>query len=599
MSLAAGTEDRTRAGGAPTTPTTRLGKVLAELSAAHASGQTTVLSGSAVNDVFVADLSADLDGQPTLARLPEALAAWSARQRRRTLLYSYGPGLIALTPDHRHAATAMPAELLPAARRGGQVDVAADVSAILDGLSQPGQMPTLLLVDWAELAIPNDPTDPSGRPLLEHLATVGIDPAWAGAGHQLVLLDHSGGIDARLTASIGVHVHFLGRPSEHERVQAAQLLAAGTRRHLHLGPGLDADQFGRLTGGQMLDALVRARDSSTAQDPITAARIVASKAGEIRHQAGDVVRVLSDPDRRFDGSVAGLPQVRLLVEESTLVGQSIRAILVGPPGVGKSYAAVAIANQLGVPCVSLGLVRNMYVGESERQLEQAIDLIRAYAPVVVFLDEADQGALGSRKTAVDSSDVNRTMRGRLFEAFGDNGDDQGISVVLASNAVFGLDDATLSRFEPIPVLYPTAFELANILLIDAHRHHIPTDDGSIRAAVQSYAEQPLAMSGRDIVRIRQDATLRARWAGRADITGADVARAMDDSLHHPTPDAEIQILHSLLATRTMRRLPWVAAAYYDEPTEPPAYLKEVLDANGAPNPERIAARLRDLDAGVP
>lgn len=575
----------------------RAAALLAELDASRASGRTTIVSGPAVSDVYVASASVVDAADLTLARLPEAVATWAARQGRRLLQYSRTGGLVAVVPEGAPDPGVLPAQLQPAAARGNEaLDPAADVAAILGGLAQPQQPPTVLLVDWVDLTLPDDPIDPAGRLLLEHLVDVALNPDWREAGHQLVLLDHNGTTDNRLTSAIGVHVHLVGRPVEAERVAAAQILARGARRPMALAPELDPVLFGRLTGGQMLDAMVRARDASSPTAPITIESIVAAKSSEIARQAHGVVRVLSDPRRRFGEAVAGLPQIRLLVEESIRMRSSIRAILVGPPGVGKSYAAVAIANQLGVPCITFGLVRNMYVGESERQLELALDLIRAYAPVVVFWDEADQTALGSRETAVDSSDVTRTMRGRLFEEFGDNSDKHGVSVVLASNVVFGLDDATLSRFEPIPVLYPTTAELADILIIDAQRHGAPIEADSVRAAVLHYADRPLSMSGRDIVRIRQDAGVLAHWDHRHEITGADVACAMEASLHHTTPDAEMQILHSLLAARTMRRLPWEAARWLGEEYAPPAYLQRYLDANGAPDRVRIAHQLETLRA---
>ena len=82
-------------------------------------------------------------------------------------------------------------------------------------------------------------------------------------------------------------------------------------------------------------------------------------------------------------------------------------ILMGPPGTGKSYLAECFAKECGMLCVRFRPLRQMYVGQSERNQEKAFAAIRALAPVVVIVDESDQAEGGSRDQGAGDSGVDR------------------------------------------------------------------------------------------------------------------------------------------------------------------------------------------------
>ena len=64
-------------------------------------------------------------------------------------------------------------------------------------------------------------------------------------------------------------------------------------------------------------------------------------------------------------------------------------------------------------------LRQMYVGQSERNQEQAFAAIRALAPVVVIVDESDQAEGGSRDQGSGDSGVTERMRAAAFNFWGD------------------------------------------------------------------------------------------------------------------------------------------------------------------------------------
>lgn len=88
-------------------------------------------------------------------------------------------------------------------------------------------------------------------------------------------------------------------------------------------------------------------------------------------------------------------------------------IMVGLPGAGKSLAAKVIASMLDVPLLRLdvGALKGSLVGESETNMRDALAMIDAVSPCVVWLDEIEKGLGG-----VQSS--NRTDGGTTSNMFG-------------------------------------------------------------------------------------------------------------------------------------------------------------------------------------
>ncbi len=80
----------------------------------------------------------------------------------------------------------------------------------------------------------------------------------------------------------------------------------------------------------------------------------------------------------------------------------------GSVGTGKTFLAECYAGSIGIPCVKLRNFRSKYVGETEGNLEQVLNVLRSLGPVVVIVDEAD-ASLGNRRANGDSG-----TSGRVF-----------------------------------------------------------------------------------------------------------------------------------------------------------------------------------------
>lgn len=68
-------------------------------------------------------------------------------------------------------------------------------------------------------------------------------------------------------------------------------------------------------------------------------------------------------------------------------------LLTGVPGCGKSLCSKATASIFNVPLYRLDLatVQSSYVGESERQLKEALDMAEYVSPCVLWIDEIEKG----------------------------------------------------------------------------------------------------------------------------------------------------------------------------------------------------------------
>ena len=106
------------------------------------------------------------------------------------------------------------------------------------------------------------------------------------------------------------------------------------------------------------------------------------------------------PAERSSGSgfdaIAGLAHVKKyfsMIKNQIKNGNGrdiVRAVLlVGVPGVGKSFSVRVLSKEIGFNCLTLRSVRSMWVGESEKNLQRAFNAIEGLAPTVVFLDELD------------------------------------------------------------------------------------------------------------------------------------------------------------------------------------------------------------------
>ena len=87
-------------------------------------------------------------------------------------------------------------------------------------------------------------------------------------------------------------------------------------------------------------------------------------------------------------------------------------LLMGVPGCGKSLAAKAIAKQWELPLYLLDFstIQGRYVGQSEQQLKDALDIAEHVSPCILWIDEIEKGLAGAN----DSSGVTNRLIGQFL-----------------------------------------------------------------------------------------------------------------------------------------------------------------------------------------
>lgn len=124
------------------------------------------------------------------------------------------------------------------------------------------------------------------------------------------------------------------------------------------------------------------------------------------------------------------------------VSYSRGILLVGPPGVGKTYIINALPKETNLPMVSLNpsQIFSKYVGESESKLKNILDIVEAMSPSILFIDEMDS-LLSTRDADTTSSGVLRNIAQILLTWLGNQ--ERKTFVIGATNLAENIDEAYL------------------------------------------------------------------------------------------------------------------------------------------------------------
>lgn len=200
-------------------------------------------------------------------------------------------------------------------------------------------------------------------------------------------------------------------------------------------------------------------------------------------------------------------------------------LLIGPPGVGKTMIAKAIAGESGVPFFyqSGSSFVQMYVGVGAQRVRDLFAKARANAPAIIFIDEID--AVGKARGGENNHEWESTLNELLTEMDG-FGEQSGVIVIAATNQVEVLDAALLrsGRFDRrIYVDLPDLQEREEILRVHLKNRPYNLD-------LHEVAKLCIGFSGANISSLINEAAINALRHKRQEISMQDIMDTSDKVL---------------------------------------------------------------------
>lgn len=242
---------------------------------------------------------------------------------------------------------------------------------------------------------------------------------------------------------------------------------------------------------------------------------------EAKEELQDVVEFLRDPER-FRKLGAKLPK---------------GVLLVGPPGIGKTLLARAVAGEASVPFfhASGSEFDEIFVGTGAKRVRQLFDAAKARSPCVIFIDEID--TVGAKRTSSQIHPyANQTINQLLSEMDGFQ-QTEGVIVLGATNRRDNLDKALLrpGRFDVEVRVFPP--DLKGRRDIIAHYLKRITIDSSID--IDRLARGTTGCTGADLENMVNQAALKAAMDSASAVSMDHMEYARDKVLMGPAKKTRI------------------------------------------------------------
>jgi AFG3 family protein len=204
------------------------------------------------------------------------------------------------------------------------------------------------------------------------------------------------------------------------------------------------------------------------------------------------------------------------------------ALLIGPPGTGKTMLAKAVAGEANVPFFSISGSDfvEMFVGVGASRVRDLFKQAKEKAPCIVFIDEIDAvGRARGRNVNFGANDERENTLNQLLTEMDGFGTNMGVIILAATNRADILDRALLraGRFDrQIHVELPDLTEREAIFKV--HLRPIKLEKGF---DIGFLAKQTPGFSGADIANVCNESALIAARKNKTVVEKQDFLDAID------------------------------------------------------------------------
>ena len=276
-----------------------------------------------------------------------------------------------------------------------------------------------------------------------------------------------------------------------------------------LGQILSRSMAKRMGGNAMTFGKSNAKIYAESETGVTFADVAGEE--EAKDALKEIVDFLHDP-KKYSDIGATLPK---------------GALLVGPPGAGKTLLAKAVAGEAHVPFFSISGSEfvEMFVGMGAAKVRDLFKQANEKAPCIVFIDEID--TIGKKRDGSGmggNDEREQTLNQLLTEMDGFDGR-KGVVILAATNRPETLDKALLrpGRFDRrIPVELPDLKGREAILRV--HGKDVKMDESVDFNAI---ARATVGASGAELANIINEGALRAVRMGRRVVSQADLEESVE------------------------------------------------------------------------
>ena len=182
-------------------------------------------------------------------------------------------------------------------------------------------------------------------------------------------------------------------------------------------------------------------------------------------------------------------------------------VLYGPPGVGKTLLAKAVATESNANFISVKgpEVLSKWVGESEKAVREIFKKAKQVAPCIVFLDEVD--SIAPRRGTGNDTGVTERIVNQLLTSLDGMETLQGVVVIAATNRPDMMDPALLraGRFDKL-LYIPAPDTESRLKILKVHTKNMPL---SKDVDLKSIADKTDGYVGADLENLCREAGMMA------------------------------------------------------------------------------------------